>query len=192
MHKSFKEFFEKDSVFKVSVVLASILWLINAGFNFAARDYRAFCINVLYALCLCAICRTYYTKEDRVLQGMIGALMMLCVIGNVNVMSEGLEAEIPSRALWQMIIGSVLTLGLFLNHFMIVHNKRKTMWRIKNNQILIMLLLLLRTYQVLVNIISRGFTPLMIEVTVGLLAIIPTLDAIVCIETKTDAYKIDR
>lgn len=192
MHKSFKEFFEKDSVFKVSIVLASILWLINAGFIFAARDYRAFCINVLYALCLCAICRTYYTEEDRVLQGMIGALMMLCVIGNVNVMSEGLETEIPSRALWQMIIGSVLTLGLFLNHFMIVHKKRKTMWRIKNNQILIMLLLLLRTYQVLVNIISRGFTPLMIEVTVGLLAIIPTLDAIVCIETKTDAYKIDR
>ena len=52
--------------------------------------------------------------------------MMICVIGNVNVMSEMLETAIPSRTLWQMIAGSVLTFGLFLNHFMIVRKKIKT------------------------------------------------------------------
>ena len=177
-------------MFKASVLCASILWLINAAYNFAARDYRAFCINVLYVLCLVAICEAYYSKEDRVLQGMIGALMMICVIGNVNVMSEMLETAIPSRTLWQMIAGSVLTFGLFLNHFMIVRKKTKNMWRIKNNHIII-LLLALRTYQVIANIAARGFTALMIELTVGLLAIIPTLNAIVCIESKTGTYKIE-
>jgi len=112
-------------VFKASVLCASILWLINAAYNFAARDYRAFCINVLYVLCLVAICEAYYSKEDRVLQGMIGALMMICVIGNVNVMSEMLETAIPSCTLRKMIAGSVLTFGLFLNHFMIVRKKTK-------------------------------------------------------------------
>ena len=62
------------------------------------------------------------------------------------------------------------------------------MWRIKVNQIIIMLIIILRTYQVIINILAGGFTPLVIEITVGLLAIIPTLDAIASIEAKTDAY----
>ena len=64
-----------------------------------AKDYRAFCINVLYVVCLVVVCESYYSKEDRVLQGMIGALMMISVIGNVNVMSEMLNIEVPSRSL---------------------------------------------------------------------------------------------
>lgn len=51
-----------------------------------------------------------------------------------------------------------------------------------------MLIIILRTYQVIINILAGGFTPLVIEITVGLLAIIPTLDAIASIEAKTDAY----
>ena len=41
-----------------------------------------------------------------------------------------------------MIIGSVFTLGLFINHFMIIRNKTKTMWRIKINQIIIVMLII--------------------------------------------------
>ncbi len=40
------------------------------------------------------------------------------------------------------------------------------------------------------NFAAGGFTALTIEITVGLLAIIPTLNAIACIESRTDTYSI--
>ena len=40
----------------------------------------------------------------------------------------------------------------------------------------------------LIGVCKLMFTPLMIEVTVGMLAIIPTLNVVVCIESRTDAY----
>ena len=188
MQKSFGSFFMKDSVFKASVLLGSVLWLTNAGFNFAAKDYRAFCINVLYVVCLVTVYRSFCRKETAVLQGMIGGLMMISVVGNVNVMAEMLTTPVPSRTLWQMVVGSVLTVGLFINHFMISRPKTKTLWRIKINHLIIILLLLLRFFQVIMNFAAGGFTVLTIEITVGLLAIIPTLSAIICIESKTDTY----
>ena len=53
-----------------------------------------------------------------------------------------------------MIIGSVLTLGLFINHFMIIRNKTKTMWRIKINQIIIVMLIIVHMWRVMANIIE--------------------------------------
>ena len=118
--------------------------------------------------------------------------MMVSVIGNVNVLSEMLETTIPSRSLWQMIVGAVLTVGLFINHFLITRKKTRKLWRIEVNHCIVFILLLFRTYQVIENIASRGFTPLMIEITVGLLAIVPTLNVVACIESRTDAYVPER
>ena len=114
--------------------------------------------------------------------------MMVSVIGNVNVLSEMLDTTVPSRTLWQMIVGAVLTVALFINHFMIARKKTRTLWRIELNQGIVFFLLLFRTWQVIENIASRGFTLLMIEITVGLLAIVPTLNVIACIESRTDSY----
>ena len=50
---------------------------------------------------------------------MIGASLMVSVIGNVNVLTEMIQADIPSRALWLVITGFVLMLFLFLNHFLL-------------------------------------------------------------------------
>lgn len=188
MQASIKRFFRKDSTLMWSILIGSILWLTNAVFNFAAKDYRAFCINLLYVICLLTLGGATFRQEKEIVQGMIGALMMVSVIGNVNVLSEMLDTMIPSRSLWQMIVGAVLTVGLFINHFMITRKKTRKLWRIEVNQGIVFFLLLFRTYQVIENIASRGFTTLMIEITVGLLAIIPTLNVIACIESRTDSY----
>ena len=188
MQASIKRFFRKDSFLMWSILIGSILWLTNAAFNFAAKDYRAFCINLLYVICLLTLGGAAFRQEKDIVQGMIGALMMVSVIGNVNVLSEMLDTTVPSRTLWQMIVGAVLTVGLFINHFMITRKKTRTLWRIKINQGIVFFLLLFRTWQVIENIVSRGFTPLMVEITVGLLAIVPTLNVIACIESRTDAY----
>ncbi|MBR1431842.1 hypothetical protein [Ruminococcus sp.] len=185
---SFKQFFKRDSFLMWSILIGSILWLTNAVFNFAAKDYRAFCINVLYVICLLTLGGATFKQEKDIVQGMIGALMMVSVIGNDNVLSEMLDTTVPSRALWQMIVGAVLTVGLFINHFMITRKKTRKLWRIEINQCIVLLLLLFRTYQVIENIVSRGFTTLMAEITVGLLAIVPTLNVIACIESRTDTY----
>ena len=188
MQSSIKRFFRKDSSLMWSVLIGSVLWLVNAGFNFAAKDYRAFCINVLYVVCLLTLGGATFRLEKDIVQGMIGALMMVSVIGNVNVLSEMLDTTVPSRTLWQMVVGAVLTVGLFINYFMITRKKTRTLWRIQINQGIVFFLLLFRTYQVIENIASRGGTPLMIEITVGLLAIVPTLNVIACIESRTESY----
>lgn len=188
MQHDFKQFFMKNTVLICSVVLGALLWLVNAAFNFAAKDYSALGVNIAYIICLITMAGAFFEGNMNVVQGMIGALMMACVWGNVNVLTEMLNSDIPSRSLWQMIFGAVLTIALFINHFLISRDKTKTMWRIKANQIIIILLLVLRTYQIILNVLAGGFSSLAIEITVGLLAIIPTLDAVASIEAKTDAY----
>jgi len=75
---------------------------------------------------------------------------------------------------------------------MLTSGKRRTLWRIQINQIVIVVILLLRVYQVLANIIGRAGvadTLFLIEITVGLIAIIPTLNVIVCTECRTGSYE---
>lgn len=80
MQASIKRFFRKDSFLMWSVLIGSILWLTNAAFNFAAKDYRAFCINLLYVVCLLTLGGAAFRQEKDILQGMIGALMMISAI----------------------------------------------------------------------------------------------------------------
>ena len=188
MQQTFKQFFMKNAVLICSVALGASLWLVNAVFNFAAKDYSALGVNIAYIICLISMAGAFFAGNMIVVQGMIGALMMTCVWGNVNVLTEMLNSDIPSRSLWQMILGAALTIALFINHFLISREKTKTTWRIKANQIIIIMILVLRTYQIILNVLAGGFSPLVIEITVGLLAIIPTLDAVASIEAKTDAY----
>ena len=188
MQQNFKQFFMKNTVLICSVALGASLWLVNAVFNFAAKDYSALGVNIAYIICLISMAGAFFAGNMIVVQGMIGALMMTCVWGNVNVLTEMLNSDIPSRSLWQMILGAALTIALFINHFLISREKTKTTWRIKANQIIIIMILVLRTYQIILNVLAGGFSPLVIEITVGLLAIIPTLDAVASIEAKTDAY----
>ena len=50
-----------------------------------------------------------------------------------------LDTTIPSRSLWQMLFGAVLTVGLFINHFMITRKKTRKLWRIQINQGIVLL-----------------------------------------------------
>ena len=121
---------------------------------------------------------------------MIGALLMISVIGNVNVLTEMINADIPSRALWLVIAGFVLMLSLFINHFLLSHSKYHIERRVYLNQLIVMVLLLLRTYQIIANLIGGEISTLVIEIEVGLLAIIPTLNVVVCVECRNDGYRI--
>lgn len=60
-----------------SIVIGCALWLTNAAFNFAAGDYRAFCINILYVVCLVTLGGAAFKVENNVLQAAIGALLMV-------------------------------------------------------------------------------------------------------------------
>ena len=190
MQSSFQRFFKKDSTLMWMIVVASVLWITNSIFNLAAKDFRAFFINILYVICLITLGGASFRQEKNVMQGMIGALLMISVVGNLNVLSEMLEEPIPSRALWQMLVGFAVTVAIFINHFIISHSKYHILQQIKISQLLILFLLVFRCFQILLNIVSGGITTLVIEVTVGMLAIIPTLDVLICVECRGDGYKI--
>ncbi|MCR5474533.1 MAG: hypothetical protein K6F28_04955 [Lachnospiraceae bacterium] len=190
MQQSFKKGFEKDSMLMGSAIAGSILWIINAVFNYIATDYRAFLINIMYVICLITLCAAEFKKEKNVIQGMIGALLMVSVIGNVNVLTEMIQADIPSRDMWQVITSLVLIFFLFINHFLLSHSEYHITRRVYLNQLIVMVLLLLRCYQIIANLVGGELSTLVIEIEVGLLAIIPTLNVVVCIECRNDGYRI--
>ena len=79
--------------------------------------------------------------------GMIGALMMVFAMGNVNVLSSALknltmDPQAPSRGTWQLALSFFLALALFINHFLITSTNYRTSRRIMINQILILAILL--------------------------------------------------
>lgn len=193
IHECAKRFFSNKTTLIVCVAIGAVLWFTNAAFNFIDKDYRAFAINIMYATFLNILAAAAVRNANETVQGAIGGLLATFLFGNIIVLLEMAQGA-PSRNLWQLIVSIILALGLFMNHFMLTSKRRRKFWRVKNNQILILLLLVLRVYQVLANIVgSTGVADLrfLIEVTVGLLAIIPTLNVVVCIECMTDTYKHD-
>ena len=167
MQELLKNGFQKDSMLMGSALAGSILWMINGVFNLIAKDYRAFGISILYVICLITLCGAEFKQEKNVIQGMIGGLLMVSLVGSVNVLTEMLSASIPSRALWQLILGTVLMVALFVNHFLISHSRYHTNWRICINQLIVVALLILRCYQIILNVARGGLSFLIIEVTLS-------------------------
>ena len=193
MHQSSKAFFEKDSVLMWSAVTAVVLWIINGALNLAAGSYTSFFINLFYVICLLTLCGAEFKGQKNVVQGMIGALMMVFAMGNVNVLSAALknltmDPQAPSRVTWQLAVSFFLALALFINHFLITSTNYRTSRRIVINQVLILAILVLRCYQIIINFVSGDFSQVMIRSTAGMLAIIPMLNAVICIECRGDAY----
>ena len=71
MQQNFKQFFMKNAVLICSVALGASLWLVNAVFNFAAKDYSALGVNIAYIICLISMAGAFFAGNMIVVQGMI-------------------------------------------------------------------------------------------------------------------------
>ena len=194
MQELFKKGFKRNDVLMWSAVAACGLWIANAVMNGIAGSYRSVAINVLYIICTMTLCAAEFKKENDVVQGMIGALMTVFLIGNLNVLLPALhsasETDVASRSSWQLIVSFILAVALFINHFLISHSEYRNTRRIWVNQIIVILILLLRVLQILLNHFDADNTLLAARSTVGILAIIPTLNVIVCIESRGEGYHV--
>ena len=192
MQETIKNGFKRNDVLMWSAVAACILWTANGVLNIIDKGYNDFFTNLIYVVCLITLCGAEFKKENSVAQGMIGALLVTYLFGNVRLVTSNLkgvlETGLPSRANWMLIFGAFLGLCLFINHFLLTNSKYKNKRRVTINQLIVVILLLLRTVQVLMNIFGPDFSQLSAKATIGLLAIIPTLNVIVCIEARNDNY----
>lgn len=188
MHASIKQFFLKDSVLMGSALSTIALWTVNAVLNLKNNSHTSFFINLLYIICLLTMAGAEFKKQENVKQGMVGALMATFIMGNVNLLSsvfKNMAVEgVPSLASWQLIISFVLALGLFINHFMLSNSRYNNRKRIALNQIDLLLILLLRCYQLIINFTGGHYSMAMIRATVGMLAIIPMMNAVICVECR--------
>jgi hypothetical protein len=194
MHNTLKKGFQRNGVLLWSTVAACLLWTANAVMNISASGHRSFFVNLMYILCLIILCFAEFKQEKNIVQGMIGALLMAFLFGNHNVVmaiiDKVADGNVPSRADWQIIVGFILALALFVNHFLIASPTFRSMRRINMNQIIVVLIILLRTMQVLLNIFGPEHTNLSVRSSIGVLAIIPTLNVILCIESRGEYYKV--
>lgn len=193
MQEIIKNGFKRNDVLMWSAVAAGILWTANRVLNIIDGGYNDFFTNLVYVVCLITLCGAEFKKENNLAQGMIGALLVTYLFGNVRLVTSNLkgvlETGLPSRANWMLIFGAFLGLCLFINHFLLTNSKYKNKRRVTINQLIVLILLLLRTVQVLMNLFGSDFSQLSTKATIGLLAIIPTLNVIVCIEARNDNYE---
>ena len=196
MHNTLKKGFQRNDVLVWSTVAACLLWIANAVMNISASGHRSFFINLMYVLCIVILCFAELKQEKSIVQGMTGALLMVFLFGNHNVVmaiiDKVADGNVPSRADWQVIVGFILALCLFINHFLPASPKFRNMLRIKLNQIIVALIILLRTIQVVLNALGPEHTNISIRSTIGILAIIPTLNVILCTEARGNSYNDNR
>ena len=192
MQELLKLGFKRSSLLICSAVIACCLWLTNCITNIMAGSFSSVSINVMYILCIMTLCGASIKKENNVVQGMTGALLATYLFGNSQVLSSNingmLNAGLPSQSDWMLIFGCILSLCLFLTHFLLVNPKYHNMRRIMTNQIIIIVLLLFRLIQGLMNLFGPGLSFESFRATVGLFAIIPTLNVIVCAENMGESY----
>lgn len=185
-----KDFFQKDSVLIGSVVCGCILQAANGGFNLIAGDWQALAVNVCYMACLIVLCVAVLKDEKNTIQAAIGAIMMNFVWSTVNVFSELISEDIPSRSRWGLILNIIMVSILFINHFMLTMSSRKKLWRVQVNQAILLFFFVFTIYKIAVNLATGQFSTLMVEILIGISAMLPTLCAIVCVEYRSGTYSL--
>ncbi len=180
-------FFRKDSVLIFSVMAGIILWSTDAFLNMVQLEYTAFFIDMLFVVCLSVMGPVAIRDDEqdrKMLLVMIHSLMVDCILGNVNVLSETMTSPLPSRVVWQIVFVAALTLLLFINHFILSLFRPPLLWMIALNQLIVLFLLGFRLYQISLNIAHGGFSLTVFRLMIGLLGLIPALNVVVCIEWR--------
>ena len=190
-----RKFFTNDTVFKICFFLGVIFQAcyltfqnISAFVNSGEVELRLtgfFCLA-----CLIVVFISYWKHAKNLMKNMLGAtLAMLYSMANFN----------PAGAEWKIetafrFISMILSLALFVNHFIINSDRHSSPVHININQWLLFFLTLntvaWSVYMAFFNT-ALGVTGSVFEI-VNMIGYVGFYGTIVCVESRLDAYRIDR
>ena len=191
MNNKLGGFFTKDAVFQWCTVLAVILLAANGMMNVIAENYVAAAPIILTALCLLFLYSSYLKHEKNVMKGMIGMLLGIILMGDLDTVTVNMS-DTTDAAFVVALITVIVDILFCINHFMINSQHMALSKRVTYNQVLIIVeFAVIIAADVLV--FNRNVSVLVDSTAlVDMLGYIFTFGCIACIESKIDAYKLER
>jgi len=185
-----KKLFTNDRFF-LAMVLLSILGEGICSFMFFAvfkQISLSKMILLLRLACIFVLYCSYKKHNKNVMKGMMGALLMAQLITAITLISE---VTIPS-AYWSASLFLLLTLFLFINHFIINSNRRPSPCMIFINQLLVCLMAVNNTVLVFSWIVQSRNLLITLCGILDIVGFIGITSVVVCVESRLDAYRLDR
>jgi len=185
-----KKLFTNDIFFLAMVICAAVGESIQAFMCIFWDDYaiqsqltllfRIVCVIVLYV--------SYKRHSKNVMKGMMGALLAAQLITAIQYLSELL---IPADYICYSLFAALSAL-LFVTHFIINSDRQASPRMIRFNQLLVVLLFLNNTAIGIAWLVVDS-APLYFVINIGdLIGFLGMVASIVCVESRLDAYKLDR
>jgi len=187
-----KKLFNNDRFYLTITILAII-----SSFFYLLISYSAYFLSLKYCIaelvrviCIIVLYISYKRHDKNVMKGMMGSMLMLIFIlalFSVNNADFGVFYDVLGYS--SIVIATVL----FISHYLINNSHKSSPAKIFLNQILCVLfaLVLLANF---VFISIKFALPFVISAgnVCGALSSILTAMSIVCVETRLDAYRLDR
>ena len=188
MEKKQKSLFTNDKFFMVCALIA-FLGQATSALLIASTERTSAIVSLICAICSLWLYVSYRSHAKNIMKGMMGALLMAFFINAVtrlDFMNDTVSGIcVP--------ICAVLTGILFINHFFINESRYAKPINIRISQWSALLLALNMIVMLVYAIINAGGDVAKIASSAAYLVAYPcALAAIVCVESKLDAYRIKR
>jgi len=185
-----KKLFTNDKFFLAAVIIAiagSLLFCIY-GLIYTPENYMGMSIIFISALCVLGLYISYKKHSKNVMKPLMGALLMSLVICQISFFSQTYSVF----DLFFNIICLLMAIILFLNHLVINSSRQASPSSIRTNQSCALLFAV--TYFVWVAL----WVPMAVNglgrvlYAVFAVSVLCTLLTVVCVESRLDAYRLDR
>jgi len=145
-------------------------------------------IRIIRVICLVCLYISYKGHHKNTMKGMMGAILMAQVISSMNWMSNMNNERVFAFA----PIFMVLSVVLFVNHFLINETRTASPVNIRINQIVAVLLTINTAAWSIYLLPYSGNAVNAVSEIIDIFGNAGFFGAIVCVESRLDAYRLDR
>jgi len=186
-----KKLFTNDKFFLTMVLCAVIGTAFFAGINwvFFPEVRSGLIMDVLAALCVLVLYSSYKKHSKNVMKCITGALLMLVLVRPINLLTAG---SLPISTAFVMAFSILFAAVLFLNHLLINSDRHSSPMNIRFNQMLCIAIIVCHALCVALMMQYDETLLCLVADGVGMLSYICVVASIVCVESRLDAYRLDR
>jgi len=185
-----KKLFSSDRFFLAATIIGVVLIVYDAVVSMSSYSEAQFggIIAILTSFCIFVIYVSYQKHNKNLMKGMLGAVLMAILIGEIySLMSY--TTGIPRTF---AVIRTVLAAFLFINHFTINADRDPSPEMVRSNQVVLGIYALVVLAWGIVFAVNATSSLEVSSSIAYILGFISELSVIVCIESRLDAYRLDR
>ncbi len=187
-----KKLFTNDNFFASMTVIAIIGMLFSDIINwvFLPESRSAIMLDLLSVLCVLFLNMSYKEHSKNAMKCLMGALLMLVIVRPVDMIGVYVS-KLPLLVV-VMFIYALLAVILFVTHVLINSDRRSSQQYVSLNQWLCLLIFICELLGTLILLPTCEQVIVKLAGIIGALAFACVTASIVCVESRLDAYRIDR